>query len=300
MASIKYRQRIPGEPWTNCASPEKFDRNVDYYVNIIKNYDEHPALSVYHIGFSRNSVDDRYFNHLTKRYKLVYVIEGSGWFNGLPVRSGQGFLVWQNRVNSMSADMRSPWKFIYVSFSGSLAEQFILRSGFPTEDTIFDIEDMEYVKKICSEVVYEPYPEETADLKMLSVLFDLLSLEKKKIEAGEGEVGSTENPHVLNAVRFISRNYRSQIGVAEIARAAHISEKYLRELFKSETGKSVQKYLTDTRLSASKTLLSNSKYNIGEVAILSGFGEYRNFARVFKEKFGITPGEYRDASINKE
>jgi two-component system response regulator YesN len=101
-------------------------------------------------------------------------------------------------------------------------------------------------------------------------------------------------------VRFISKKYRSSIGVAEVAGAAHISEKYLRELFKKETGKSVQAYLTDTRLSAAVTLLSNSKYNIGEVASLSGFGEYRNFARVFKERFGITPSEYREASIKKE
>lgn len=303
MGNIKHRQRIPGGPWRTYDSPLEFNRNVDYYIDIIKNYDEHPAISVYHIGFCCNSTDDRYFNHFTKRFKLVYVTEGSGWFNGLPVRSGQGFLVWQNRVNSMSADMQYPWKFIYVSFSGSLAEQFILRSGFPSEDTIFDIEDMEYVKNICADIVYNPVSEKSADLKMLSVLFDLLSLNKNKSEAGESVAfasSSKMNPHVHNAVRYISRNYRSPITVSEIARAAHISEKYLRELFKNETGKSVQKYLTDTRLSASKTLLSNSKYNIGEVASLSGFGEYRNFARVFKERYGITPGEYRDSSINKE
>ena len=85
-----------------------------------------------------------------------------------------------------------------------------------------------------------------------------------------------------------------------IAAAAHISEKYLRELIKKETGKSVQRYLTDLRLSAAKNLLSNSKYNIGEVANLSGFGEYRNFVRIFKERYGITPTEYRVSSFSKK
>ena len=134
MANCKYRQRFPGGKWRSYDSPDGFNRTAELYTDIIKNYDEHPAFAVYHIGFCRNSADDRYFNHVTKRYKLVYVLEGSGWFNGLPVKSGQGFLMWQNRVNSMSADMRSPWKFIYISFSGSLAEQIIMRAGFTPEE----------------------------------------------------------------------------------------------------------------------------------------------------------------------
>ena len=303
MANCKYRQRFPGGKWRSYDSPEGFNRTAEFYTDIIKNYDEHPAFAAYHIGFCRNSADDRYFNHVTKRYKLVYVLEGSGWFNGLPVKSGQGFLMWQNRVNSMSADMRYPWKFIYISFSGSLAERIIMRSGFTPEDTIFEVGELEYIKRVCEEIVYEYHPEHIADLKMTSVLFDLLSLNQNNAGEREGKVlphSSDMNAHVLNAVRFISKKYRSAIGVSEIAQAAHISEKYLRELFKKETGKSVQSYLTNTRLSAAVTLLSNSKYNIGEVASLSGFGEYRNFARVFKERYGITPSEYRETSIKKE
>ena len=303
MANCKYRQRFPGGKWRSYDSPEGFNRSAELYTDIIKNYDEHPAFAVYHIGFCRNSADDRYFNHVTKRYKLVYVLEGNGWFNGLPVKSGQGFLMWQNRVNSMSADMRHPWKFIYVSFSGSLAEQILMRAGFTTEDTIFEVKELGHIQRVCEEMVYEYHPECIADMKMTSVLFDLLSLNQANAGEREGKLTMPSfdmNPHVLNAVRFISKKYRSAIGVADVAQAAHISEKYLRELFKKETGKSVQAYLTDTRLSAAVTLLSNSKYNIGEVASLSGFGEYRNFARVFKERYGITPSEYREASNKKE
>lgn len=299
MAIIKYRQRSPGGKWFSYDSPSEFNKNAEYYTDIIKNYDELPSIAVYHIAVCRHNADDRYFNHVTRRYKLVYVLEGSGWFNGLPVSSGQGFLMWQNHVNSMSADIRSPWKFIYVSFSGNLAEQLLLRAGFKPEDTIFDIENTERVRELCEDAVYKLHPERTADMHMLSVLFELLSLYRAK--SGEGESASVPSAsdmssHVYNAVAFMSKNYRSPIGVSDVATAAHISEKYLRELFKRETGKSVQSYLTDLRLSAAKTLLSNSKYNIGEVANLSGFGEYRNFVRIFKERFGITPTEYRSDS----
>lgn len=301
MGGVKYRQRLPGGKWISYSDPADFNRSAKYYTDIIKNYDEHPAFSVYHIGICRNSADDRYFNHVTKRYKLVYVLEGCGWFNGLPVKSGQGFLMWQNHVNSMSADIESPWKFVYISFSGNLAEQLIMRAGFTPEDTIFDVEDTDHIRELCEDIIYKLHPEQIPDIKMLSVMLDLFSFSKVRAPEREpGMVAASYNmsEYVFNAIRFMSKNYRSQIGVSEVAAAAHISEKYLRELIKKETGKSVQRYLTDLRLSAAQTLLSNSKYNIGEVANLSGFGEYRNFVRVFKERYGITPTEYRNRALH--
>ena len=303
MGNVKYRQRFPGGKWISYSDPAEFDRSAVYYTDIIKNYDEHPVLSVYHIGICLNSADDIYFNHVTRRYKLVYVLEGRGWFNGMPVCSGQGFLMWQNHVNSMSADIESPWSFIYISFSGSLAEQLLNRSGFTPEDCIFDVENTDYVREVCEDVIYNKHPERITEINMLAVLFDLLSLNKTKkneLDSSSSDVLADMSEHVYNAVRFMSKNYRSQIGVSEVAAAAHISEKYLRELIKKETGKSVQRYLTDLRLSAAKNLLSNSKYNIGEVANLSGFGEYRNFVRIFKERYGITPTEYRISSFSKK
>ena len=93
MSDFKYRQRVPGGKWRSYDSPDGFLKDAEYYSEIIKNFNEHPAIAVYHVGFCRHSADDRYFNHVTQRYKLVYVLEGSGWFNGLPVRSGQGFLM---------------------------------------------------------------------------------------------------------------------------------------------------------------------------------------------------------------
>jgi AraC-like DNA-binding protein len=296
MASVKYRQRLPGGKWKSYSTPAGFLKNAEFYTDIIKNYDETPHLAVYHIGVCRNSADDRYFNHVTKRFKLVYVLEGNGWFNGIPVKSGQGFLMRKDHVNSMSADIRSPWRFIYVSFSGSLAEDLLLRAGFTEEDTIFDVSNIGHVRSICFDAVYAPDPERVTELYLLSILFELLSYVGKVHEGAKVsgvKQSSDMNPHVLKAVAFMSKNYRAQITVTDIAAAAHISEKYMRELFKNETGRSMKAYLTDLRLSAAKTLLSNSKYNVTEVANLSGFPEYRNFVRVFKERFGKTPTEYR-------
>ena len=98
----------------------------------------------------------------------------------------------------------------------------------------------------------------------------------------------------------MSKNYRSPIGVADVVNAAHVSEKYLRQLFKVETGKSILQYLNDLRLTAASSMLSHSRYNVSEIASLAGFKEYRNFERLFKARYGITPTKFRAGIPNNK
>lgn len=299
MEGIQFRQRAPGGKWISYPSPADFKRDLPYHTDIIKNYSSFPSVSVYHVGYSHLSDDDRYFNHVTKRFKLVYVLEGGGWFNGMPVRAGQGFLMWENHVNSMSADIRSDWSFIYLSFTGNAVPELLRSCGFGEDDSIFDIPDLSSIRAKCFDVIYSLHPERITELYLLSLLFDLLSLNKQnQAEHEQKSVAKAEgvSEHVYKAVKYMSKNYRSQIDVSDVARAAHVSEKYLRLLIKQETGKSVRQYLTDIRLGAAKTLISNSRYTFSEIAALSGFGEYRNFVRIFKKKYGVTPTELRQRS----
>ena len=55
MANVKYRQRFPGGKWKSYGSPSEFNKNAEFYTDIIKNYDELPSIAVYHIGFCRHN-----------------------------------------------------------------------------------------------------------------------------------------------------------------------------------------------------------------------------------------------------
>ena len=297
LEEIQFRRRIPGSQWVTFDSPDGFDAPAPYRTDIIRNTGTAGPVSVYHVGYSRLCADDRYFNHVTKRYKLVFVLEGGGWFNGLPVRAGQGFLMFENCVNSMSADITSVWKYVYISFTGAGMQDVLSECGFAPGNQIFDIRDTDYVKSRCFDVIYARHPERVSGVYLLSLLFDLLSVSRpRQADVEPQKAGAAEglSVHVKKAVKFMSRNYGSQIDVSDVAKAVHVSEKYLRTLIKRETGKSVREYLTDIRLSAAKTLISNSVYGIGEIALLSGFGEYRNFIRLYKKKYGMTPTETRN------
>ena len=296
MSNQRFKQRIHGSGWLSYDDPEQFRKDAVFRSDIIKNYVKFPYINVHQIGYCYHKANRQYLNHVTKRFKLVYVLEGNGWFNGLPVRSGQGFLMWEEHVNSMSADVNAPWGYIYVSFTGSMAEQLLTHAGFTPEDSVFDIDDPDTVRSLCMDVIYNKHPQLITDVYLLSILFQLIALNKSQLDAQEN-IASSPLPgmseHVSNAIKFMSKNYRAPISVGDVVNAAHVSEKYLRQLFKQETGKSIRQYLTDLRLTAASSMLSHSRYNVSEIASLAGFKEYRNFERLFKARYGVTPTKFR-------
>ncbi len=107
------------------------------------------------------------------------------------------------------------------------------------------------------------------------------------------EDGQETNPAIRIAKKYISENYQSNITMASMAEIVNLSPVYFSILFKREVGTNFLDYLTQYRLEVSKNLLKQVKYNINEVASLSGFQDSKYFSKLFKKTFGITPTEYR-------
>ena len=75
---------------------------------------------------------------------------------------------------------------------------------------------------------------------------------------------------------------------------------YLSRLFKKEEGINFVDYLNQYRIDVSKNLLRDVKYNVLDVADLSGFSNTRYFSKIFKKAVGITPSEYRKRHSGKD
>ena len=59
-------------------------------------------------------------------------------------------------------------------------------------------------------------------------------------------------------------------------------------------GVSFVSYLNDFRLNVAARLLSSNDYSILSVAENCGFFNLSYFNRMFKKKYGVTPGRYRE------
>lgn len=74
------------------------------------------------------------------------------------------------------------------------------------------------------------------------------------------------------------------------------SSAYISKLFKDEFGCNFSEYITRRRLEKSKELLQDPSKKIYEIAQMTGYADVSNFIKVFRKKFGISPGDYRNVN----
>lgn len=75
----------------------------------------------------------------------------------------------------------------------------------------------------------------------------------------------------------------------------HISKNVFAQLIRTSNGTNFNGYINNKRLDHSISLLKDyNSYTIEAVAADSGFNNIRSFYRIFRDKFGMTPSEYRD------
>ena len=99
---------------------------------------------------------------------------------------------------------------------------------------------------------------------------------------------------VITAVMtYINNHYREELSLEDVARFAGFSRYYFSRSFKRQTGYSFKDYLCQKRLQVAMDLLIRTNRSMRDVAIESGFGSVATFNRVFREKKGCTPTQYR-------
>ena len=83
----------------------------------------------------------------------------------------------------------------------------------------------------------------------------------------------------------------------ELAEFMGMTQDSLGQLIKNEKGMSVRTYINSFRLEEARKLLgSESTEGIAEMAVRLGFGTSRTLQRAFKERYDMSPTQYRDAS----
>lgn len=102
----------------------------------------------------------------------------------------------------------------------------------------------------------------------------------------------------LKIQKYISFNYQnSALSIEEISDEVGMSPAYLCVLFKAQTGKTINGWITDVRMEKAKELLKDGKVKISEIAKRCGYNDSDYFAKVFKKMADCSPSEYRKKYI---
>ncbi len=103
-----------------------------------------------------------------------------------------------------------------------------------------------------------------------------------------------ENPtRIQHAVDFIQATYQRPVTLAEIADHCHLSPNAFCRWFKAQLGLTFVAYLHSVRLAHVCQRLLSTDEAIGHIALQTGFEHSSTLNRLFRQKMGTSPGQYR-------
>ncbi|GAA2816216.1 GlxA family transcriptional regulator [Streptomyces showdoensis] len=91
----------------------------------------------------------------------------------------------------------------------------------------------------------------------------------------------------------ITRHLDEPLTLADLAAAAHISERQLTRIFKAELGTTPSAYVESARVERARHQLESTDATLERITTLCGFGTTDTLIRAFRRRLDTTPMEYR-------
>lgn len=119
----------------------------------------------------------------------------------------------------------------------------------------------------------------------------------KRIQEEEpyyGRLRGAERAFVKGLVEYITAHIdETDLDVQRVANALNVSRSRLFEKTRAILGTSPAAIIRDIRFKRATDLIRGGEHSLSEVAYMSGFNDTHYFSTAFRQRFGITPGEYK-------
>lgn len=229
---------------------------------------------------------------LYSRYPTVLLIlEGSAFINKERTEMGEGCFASELTNVHIKSDGHIPCLVARFELDGRDTESILETQGLTENSPVIRFNTngsacTDFARLVCNgtELLGN-----TAFCEAAAKL--LLSLAEVQTEDENATVYG--NAHVDRAVRFIDGNLSSDLRVERIAERLGIDRMYLRNLFAEHVGMSTMEYIMNTRMERAKTLLSNERLTVSEVANAVGYKDVLAFSKAFKKHVGSSPTDFR-------
>ncbi|MBP1990843.1 helix-turn-helix domain-containing protein [Paenibacillus eucommiae] len=130
-------------------------------------------------------------------------------------------------------------------------------------------------------------------LVFLEMLLDLYGLCAKP-SMRKSEALTPKEQTVQKVVTWVEGHFAEQVSFDDIAAHMDLNKHYLSRVFRELTGLTVFDYLYQRRINEAKIIfLLQDQVSVTEVCYRVGFNNLSHFSRMFKQRVGCTPDEYK-------
>lgn len=100
-------------------------------------------------------------------------------------------------------------------------------------------------------------------------------------------------PRFNKVAEYIDQRISTAIHVGELASIASQSHFHFTRTFKARTGQSPHAYILEHRIRRAEYLLAETTIGLAQISQECGFSSQSHFSTAFKQRIGMTPGQYR-------
>ncbi|MGZ3159510.1 MAG: helix-turn-helix domain-containing protein [Burkholderiaceae bacterium] len=130
--------------------------------------------------------------------------------------------------------------------------------------------------------------------KLLDMIVVLMVHEERSLTSGtEQNVRQAQHECAMTYIR--SHCHNPALSAAQVAASCGLSVNYIEALFRS-TQLSIEESIYNERLTKGHELLSSAMHrgkSVSQLAYQAGFNHAGHFSRLFKDRFGISPNDFR-------
>jgi len=242
------------------------------------------------IGITKDIKHSSFGPGKRKGYTIHFNINGKGYFNGNPLKKGQGFLVYDGMYAEHRADPQSPWELMWITLSGDSAERIFKSYNSDPDTNIFNFDFNNFMEDVLNKL----RTTESTFVDSLELLNMFLSIHCNCMKTSSHYIRKTASEIYLgSALKYIKNNIYRNINVDDLISFIGVSQPYLYKIFKTATGMSPKQYIINSKLELAKNMLLNTDMTITEIANSVGYEDVLAFSRMFASKEKLSPRSWR-------
>jgi AraC-like DNA-binding protein len=252
--------------------------------------------------------EDHFFSwekgRILSSFTVVYITRGKGVFESATggineIHEGSLFVLFPNEWHRYRPDPATGWDEYWVEFDGDQAQRIMSHPGFSKKQPVIYLGHDEKMLSLFIEIV-ENIEHGTSEFEHIiaaqtsQIVARLLASIRN---TGNSSAGNAEL--IRQACCLILEQSNQGVDFDQLARNLGLSLSGFRKQFRKITGLPPGQYLQQIKINKACELLRQTGLSVGEISIRLGFESIYYFSRIFKQKTGLAPSDYRKQSLSR-
>lgn len=233
-----------------------------------------------------------YFAHRHREIELVLMLEGTSSVivDGInyKLRKGDGLIVFPNHLHKFVSTEKEDFILFLIPANIYIDYMESIDGHRPTTPIIKNAANNQTILSLAHICLTS---EDSFSHQYKKFLIGaILGMVLKDVQL---KIAHTDETAINRIMDYCEDHYTENLSLTTLSNRLFLSKFYISRLFGSQLGISFTSYVNSLRIEEAVKLLCTTEMSITDICFATGFSSIRTFNRVFVDRIGICPKEFR-------